>query len=524
MWLALGRIRHPMALRNTSMNTSVVDDKKITARPNEQAHHRRIACLVIPEFLIDVALRANPALAGRPIAIAEGVSRREIVAHNRAAATVSLGMTPKQARAACPGLAIIARDEKLERDATNELLDALESCGPAVEALRPGVYFFDASGLPNGEDRAIGAAVALASTLGFSASAAVADDKFSAHCAALTGGGCCIIPAGGSVAFLAPLPVTLLPLAPGDAERFDMLGLRVLGQIGALDTAPFAARFGERARLYSALARGLDAQPLFPRRAKTVYEERFGFENAITQLEPLFFALRGCVANIGGRLAGAAQVCDTLELILILDPGETLCQSPSTCTIPVTMAEPTSSAVVMFDLARVALEAREQLGPVEAIIVRTGPCEQPPPQLGLFDGARGSRGAALAATLARLHASLACDEVVTLVTQRERSRLPERMQKAAPVGSPRQFAPSKKACTGSLPSAWAPALRLIDPPQTISAPSKSAACAGPFRLSESWWDRPIERDYYQLRDRDGALVLVFHDIREDHWYVQGVFD
>jgi hypothetical protein len=312
-----------------------------------------------------------------------------------------------------------------------------------------------------------------------------------------------------------------------------MLGLRVLGQIAALATAPLAARFGERARAYAALARGEDGEPLYPRRAQTVFEDRFAFDSVVTNLEPLFFALRGCVANVAGRLAGTAAVCDKLDILVILDAtnidaarrNDAASASPPCITIPILLAEPTSSAVVIFDLARVALEARDNLGPVEAIIVRAAPCGQPPPQLGLFDGARGSRGAALAATLARLRAALEPDDVVTMVTQRERSRLPERMQRPVPVASPQQFAAPKRRGLDTLrPPAWAPALRLIDPPRSIRAPEKETTCAGPFRFSESWWAQAVERDYYQLRDRDGALVLAFHDIQEGSWYVQGVFD
>ena len=103
----------------------------------------RIAALVIADFLIEVSLRAHPSLVGRPVAVADGLERREIVAVNRAARSVALGMTPKQARAACPGLVVIARDERTEREAMAELLDALESCSPAVEAIRPGVCCFD---------------------------------------------------------------------------------------------------------------------------------------------------------------------------------------------------------------------------------------------------------------------------------------------------------------------------------------------------------------------------------------------
>jgi hypothetical protein len=72
--------------------------------------------------------------------------------------------------------------------------------------------------------------------------------------------------------------------------------------------------------------------------------------------------------------------------------------------------------------------------------------------------------------------------------------------------------------------AWAPALRLVDPPKPIAPPVAAASRAGPFRLSESWWEHPVERDYYQLVDPGGALVLVFRDLRDGGWYLQGVFD
>jgi nucleotidyltransferase/DNA polymerase involved in DNA repair len=501
----------------------------------------RIAALVIPDFLIEVSLRVYPSLVGRPVAVADGLSRREIVAMNRAARGVAMGMTPKQARAACPGLVVIARDERSEREAMAELLDALESCSPAVEAIRPGTCCFDVRALPGGETRALGAAVALASALGLQASAAVADDKFSAQCAALAGGGCSVVTPGGSAAFLAPLPVSLLPLAPGDAERFELLGLRVLGQIAALPAAPLAARFGERARAYTVLARGEDREPLRPRRAATIYEERFAFDASVDRLEPLFFAMRGCIAGVAERLSAAAQTTDRVDLVLVLDATNSMAPSPSVLDIRVDLAQPTASGTIMFELARVALEAREQLGLVEAIIVRSAPCGEPPPQLGLFDGSSGSRHTALAAAIARLNAALAPDEVVTLTSHPERSRLPERMQSCIPITSPRQLehtcrslsrarsaSPERKRTT--VPAmregqpVWAPALRLLDPPRPMRAPAGETERAGPFRLSEGWWERPVERDYYQMADRSGALVLAFFDVREGGWYVHGVFD
>jgi nucleotidyltransferase/DNA polymerase involved in DNA repair len=614
--------------------------------PHERA--ARIACLIIPRFSIDVCLHRHRSLRDKPIAVAQGEQRREIVCASADAVGVRGGMTPKQARAACPNLAVIARDFAAERAAGEELLDALETCSPDVEGAAPGLYFFDASGLPAGEAAALGAAVALAGALGYTgAAAASADGKFAARCAALVAGaGISVVPPGGNAAFLAALPVSLLPLAPGDDERFDLLGLRTLGSIAALPTAPLAARFGERARAYARLARGDDRELLRPRRVQAPYEERIAFDGVVDRLEALFFALRGCIAAVATRLAGAAQVCDRVDIVLELDtsssapsahsampapdgrtarvaaapsahsampaPGtrrsfgmtklrrsapaalaasdapaigiagaaagaaarhtagrltrsgamdgesdeeaERLSEldaseeaSPTcaartsgagiaecasgaaTAVIAVALAEPTASAATMFDLARIALEARIGQGAVTAVMARVLPCADPPPQMTLFDGASGSRRAALAATLARLQAALDRNAIVTMAPTPARSRLPERMQRAEPVTSPREFDRAasdvrSRPAASEKPAAWAPALRLVDPPKRIEPPAAGAACAGPFRLSECWWERPVERDYYQLASVSDGLLLVFHDLRDGQWYVQGIFD
>jgi len=483
----------------------------------------RIGCLVLPQFSIDVCLRAKPSLRGRPIAIVEGATRRTIACASPDASGVIAGMTPKQARATCPGLVVAAREETLELAATGELLDALETRSPLVCGVAPGLCHFDAARLPAGESAAAGAALAIAETLGFvHASAAVADDAFTARCAAMVAKrGASVVPPGGSAAFLASLPVGLLPLAPGDGDRFELLGLRTLGQIAALPDGPLAARFGERAREYARLARGGCDEPLLPRRARTLHEIRFAFDGAVDRLETVLFTLRGCIADVTQRLAGAAQVCDLVELLLEREGG--VIES-----LPVALAEPTASAQTVFALCRIALEARDRPGALEAIVVRTAPCDRPPPQLALFDGSRASRRAALAATLARLRATLDRHDVVAVQPTPARSRLPERMQTATAIESPGdlQIGQDRHAAVHvhGPPAPWAPALRLIDPPARIDPPSARAPCAGPFRLSESWWERPIERDYYQLVDPAGSLLLVFRDARDQCWYVQGVFD
>jgi protein ImuB len=450
-------------------------------------------------------------------------------------------MTTKQARAVYPHLTIRERDEKAECCACLEVLEALELCSPVVEAAAPGTYYLDVAGMPAGGPGTLQKAIALLASLGFASSAGIADSKFTARCAALSAGsGVKVIAAGDSPAFLAPLPLTLLPLAGDAAERFGLLGLRTLGQIAALPDGPLAARFEEHARTYARLARGEDDEPLRPRRACAPHEDRFAFDAAVEQLEPLLFALRRCIAGVSARLQAYAQVCDRAEI--------TLEQANARCAlrVPVVLAEPTACAATIFELARVALESRPQLGAIDAVAVKAVPCDRPPPQLALFDGARASRRAALAATLARLQAGLDGGDIVTLQLTPNRSRFPERTQQAVPAtleslacglnarpgGALAPLDVHGKATVdfyarprtgGACAQAWAPTLRLLNPPRAIAAPDQRLPCAGPFRLSESWWERPAERDYYQLADPSG-LLLVFYDRVLGQWYMQGVFD
>ncbi|MBC5826103.1 MAG: DNA polymerase Y family protein [Candidatus Eremiobacteraeota bacterium] len=482
--------------------------------------------MIISNFSSVVCVRANPSLAARPLAVAEGAQRRTIVDASADAIGVRTGMTPKQARAACPHLTVVARDEAAERSVSLTVLEALELCGPDAEGAAPGLYYFDAAGQSQGTARVLERATLVIKALGLKYAAAAASDKFSARCAALVSGGVPrVIAPHESAAFLAPLPITLLPLAPGDADRFSLLGLRTLRHIAALPAGPLAARFGERARAYARLARGDDDEPLYPHRTPAVYESRFAFDDPVERLDSLLFALRGCFATVADRLAGSAQACDRVEVVLEREGSAQV-------FVPVALAEPTASAAGIFDVARIALESREALGCIAAVAVRAKPCDRSLPQMLLFDGSRGSRRAALAATLARLHAALERDGVITMEADVSRSRLPERMQRATPLEAvdgvaeapARPASPILPAAQQPAAQIWAPALRLLDPPRRIEEPADNAARAGPFRFSESWWERPVERDYYQVADPRGALMLVFRDLRDGLWYMQGTFD
>ena len=45
-----------------------------------------------------------------------------------------------------------------------------------------------------------------------------------------------------------------------------------------------------------------------------------------------------------------------------------------------------------------------------------------------------------------------------------------------------------------------------------------------WRVDVEWWRWRAWREYFRLATRTGLLVVVYHDLVEDRWYLQRVYD
>ena len=45
-----------------------------------------------------------------------------------------------------------------------------------------------------------------------------------------------------------------------------------------------------------------------------------------------------------------------------------------------------------------------------------------------------------------------------------------------------------------------------------------------WRVDVEWWRWRVWREYFRLATRTGLLVVVYHDLLEDRWYLQRVYD
>jgi nucleotidyltransferase/DNA polymerase involved in DNA repair len=119
-------------------------------------------------------------------------------------------------------------------------------------------------------------------------------------------------------AWLADLPIRLLPAEPGIRDRFRLFGLTRIGELAALDRSAVVARFGDRGGELHDLSRGLDGRPLRPRRPVERLHADVELDPPVDSLEPLRFVLRHlCGAlceQLAARGAGAARAALVLEL------------------------------------------------------------------------------------------------------------------------------------------------------------------------------------------------------------------
>ncbi len=241
----------------------------------------RIACLHVPQFALQCVTRVDPSLRSAAVAVAgatmflgdaqRGATGRAsphgpvVQACSRAAWALGcrVGMTATAVRALSPQLVVVAGDAALERETMRALADVLMGVAPTVEAgARVGMGGAHLAMYCEVPVRTRGSSfgdklVARIELLGITARVGIADDRFTAWVAASERGegeaDIISVPRGGSAAYLAPRPLSLLGITPEVQHMLGALGVHTLGEFGSLP-APSVARPFEAD--FQGLARG----------------------------------------------------------------------------------------------------------------------------------------------------------------------------------------------------------------------------------------------------------------------------
>ena len=247
-----------------------------------------IACLSIPGFELKAALRARPALSLRPAALAPEAGGEPLLGPVTAAAE-AVGVLPRmrlgEALATCPQLVLVEPDPGAAELAWEEIVRALEDAGFSVEPAALGTAYFETRGverLYGGLEAALGRALAAVGPA-WDARIGAAGRRFAALAAASVArpGQLLVVRDEEVGQFLAPLPLTLLPLERRRYDELEALGVRKLGQLAGLPGGAVAERLGPDGRRAWSLARGGAAARVRGRRPPAEIAESLEFPEAV---------------------------------------------------------------------------------------------------------------------------------------------------------------------------------------------------------------------------------------------------
>src|SRR6266446_5537399 len=267
-----------------------------------------IACLTIPGFELKAALRKTPSLALRPAALAPEPGGEPLIGPVTAAAEatgVQPGMRLGEALATCPRLVLVDPDPAAAEQAWEEIVRSLEDAGFSVDPAASGIAYFDTRGverLYGGLEPALRRALAAVGAA-WDARLGAAGRRFAALAAAsVARAGQLLVVRDEEVGrFLAPLPLTLLPLERQRYEELESLGVRRLGQLAGLPGGAVAERLGPDGRRAWSLARGGAAAQVRGRRPPAELAETLAFPEAIANELTLRRALGALIETVLAR-------------------------------------------------------------------------------------------------------------------------------------------------------------------------------------------------------------------------------
>jgi len=542
------------------------------------------ACIYVPNFPVAAALRAEPELQVRALAILEGKPPLEtIIAVNEKARRLGIapGMSKAQAEL-CAELCLRPRSALRESAAHATLLDCAQSFSPCVEDSSCDTVLLDLAGMESlfGSLPEISRALCnRASTLGLAAHVAIASNPDTAVLAArgLCGAGLCggglsgagtlardgivVIPQSNEAEQLGPLPVQVLFANQfGEAqledeekkqsgrllETLDRWGIRNLRDLAALPEVSLSERLGQEGLRLQQLARGTASRILAPVEATPVFEEVVELEHPIVLLEPLAFLLNRLLEQICARLSSRALSTQELRLTLELETFSSRNQQSAinnqqfvrTLRLPLPMLD----AKVFLKLLQLDLNAHPPGAPIVKIHLAAEPARSRSAQGGLFQPP-SPEPEKLELTLARIAGMVGENKVGALElldTHHPEGFRMQRFVATSPEKSPHEKAPEpaeEKSIVTAL-RRFRPALRVNvtlenGHPASLVCRKKEVQGtvlwkAGPWRASGDWWEREAwSRDEWDLALRNGEAISFYrlvHDLLGGGWFVEGTYD
>jgi DNA polymerase IV len=282
-----------------------------------------VAHLDLDAFFAAVEELENPELRRLPLIVGGDPHGRGVVATANYVARsfgIRSAMAAAEALRRCPHAVFVRPRHSLYRDYSHEVWSTIREIVPTVEqaGIDEGYLdlgevapaFDDARALAEAVRAVVRARTRLSCSLGVATSkvvAKIASDRRKP-------GGLTVVRPGLEAAFLAPLPIRLLPgVGPRAEERLVSLGITTIGDIAAIDDDELRQVMGGKVgRGLRDRARGIDPRPLEVSTERISISQEETFERDVGDLERLHDELRRMSAKLAGHLQARDQVARTV--------------------------------------------------------------------------------------------------------------------------------------------------------------------------------------------------------------------
>ena len=307
-------------------------------------------------FYASVEQRDNPSLRARPVIVGGGVVLA--ASYEAKACGVRTAMGGARARALCPRAVVVSPRFSAYTEASKAVFAVFERTSPLVEALSIDEAFLDVRGLRHISGTPTEIAQRLRQEVrdevGLAITVGLACTKFLAKVASGVAkpDGLLVIPAGGELAFLHPLPVERLwGVGHVTAEKLHAHGLTSVGQVARLGEETLVSMLGRAAgRQLFALSHNRDPRRVTARRRRRSIGAQRALGRRRRSAAELDAALMTLVDRVTRRMRTAGRACRTVVLRLRFDDY-------SRATRSHTLAEATTRTATLLRVARGLLAA-----------------------------------------------------------------------------------------------------------------------------------------------------------------------
>jgi DNA polymerase IV len=273
-------------------------------------------------FFASVEQRDDPRLRGRPVIVGGGVVLA--ASYEAKACGVRTAMGGRLARRLCPRAIVVAPRFSAYVEASRAMFRVFEDASPLVEGLSIDEAFLDVRGLGHISGSPVEIAARLRrdvrERVGLAVTVGVATTKFLAKVASGVAkpDGLLVVPPGGELVFLHPLPVDRLwGVGPVTATKLRERGIRTVGEVAQLDEALLVAMLGPAGgRHLHALAHNRDPRRVRPGRRRGSIGSQRALGRGPRSPEAVDTAVVGLVDRVTRRMRAAGRVGRTVVLRL----------------------------------------------------------------------------------------------------------------------------------------------------------------------------------------------------------------